>query len=102
MIQQTVPLPTRNRALYLIRNLDFASSDKTLAPCNNSEPIPPNAAAWQKSVEDAGVDEAIYAKQLASVLESLVCSSDDAAIYVLRGISTFGPLASDFGPSKLE
>ena len=42
-------------------------------------PPPAEAATWRKSLEAARVDDAVYAKVLAAVLKTLVCSGDDHA-----------------------
>jgi Pentapeptide repeats (8 copies) len=74
----------RNDALVRIRILDCANPDKTLASCDTSLPIPPEASAWRKSLEDARVADPAYTKALASVLKALVCSGADNALYILR------------------
>ena len=86
MIESLPPGAPRDQALDRIRSLDCANPDKTLASCDPSLPPPPEAAAWRKALEDARVDEAAYAKALAAELKTLVCSGDDDAAYVLRGL----------------
>ena len=49
-------------------------------------PPPSEATEWRKSLEDARVDDAAYFKALASRLKSLVCTGDDEAIDILRGV----------------
>ncbi len=78
----------RDRALELIGSLDCAGPDKTLASCDPDPAFdpPPEAAAWRKALESARVDDAAYAKALAVVLKTLVCSGGDDAAYVVRGL----------------
>jgi hypothetical protein len=78
----------RNQALENIRSLDCANPDATLASCDPSVPPPPEATAWRKSLEDARVDEAAYAKALATTLKTLVCSAGDDAVFVLGGVAS--------------
>lgn len=78
----------RSQALESIRRADCASSDLTLASCDPSVPPPAEAAAWRKALGDAVVDDATYAKALTAALKTLVCSGDDDAIYVLRGLES--------------
>jgi uncharacterized protein YjbI with pentapeptide repeats len=76
-----------DRALERVRTLDCANTDTTLTSCDPSLPLPPEAAAWRKSLVDAcAADDAAYAKALAAELKTLVCSSGDDAPYVLRGL----------------
>jgi hypothetical protein len=90
-IKALPPGHLRDEALEAIQRLDCSNPDKTVASCNPSIPIPPEAAAWRKSLEDATVDEATFAKTLALVLKMLVCSGDENAGYVLRGLSSMVP-----------
>ncbi len=78
----------RNLALNNIGRLDCASPDETLASCNpNLANSPPGAAAWRQILEAAApVDDEAYALALAKVLKELVCSGDDEAVYVVRGL----------------
>jgi hypothetical protein len=92
----------RDQAFDRIEVLDCANPDKTLASCNPSVPPTPEAAEWRKRLEDArATDDQAYAEALASELESMVCSSDEQATYVVRGagfqerLSAAGSAASD-------
>jgi hypothetical protein len=76
----------RDDVLVQIRTLDCANSDKKLASCDPSVPPPAEAAAWQKALENARVDEATYAKPLAVELKTLICSGAGGAVHALRGI----------------
>ncbi len=76
----------RNALLYRISSLDCANTDKLLGSCDPSIPPPDEADRWRKSLEDARVDDAAYARALATELKSLVCSGGDDAVYVLRGL----------------
>jgi hypothetical protein len=78
----------RDHALQLkrIETLDCGNPDKTLASCDPAAAPPPEALDWQKKLAAASVDEAAYAKALATELWSLVCASDVNAIYILRGV----------------
>ncbi len=90
-------LPTgalREEALDRIRILDCANPDKTLASCDPSVPLPPEADAWLKTLEEANVDDEAYAKALAAELRMLVCSRGDNALYVLRGLITTSQFSS--------
>ncbi|HZZ25014.1 MAG TPA: pentapeptide repeat-containing protein [Roseiarcus sp.] len=75
----------RDYALDRIQRLDCANPDPSLASCDPSLPPPAEAAAWRKSLEDARVDDATYARAIAAVWKKLVCSGDDEALYALRG-----------------
>jgi uncharacterized protein YjbI with pentapeptide repeats len=93
------PFPVEN----LIGRLDCASPDKTLAPCDPSRPVPPEAAAWQRALEQASVGAEEYSKALTARLRALVCAGDGDAVYILRGLlrgppgETSSPLESRFG-----
>jgi hypothetical protein len=76
----------RELAVDRIRSLDCAELDKTLASCDTSAPLPPEASAWRKSIEDAGVEYLPYVKALAAVAKTTICSGDDASPDVLRGM----------------
>lgn len=80
------PGAPRDSVLHLIRSLDCANPDPRLASCDPSVQPPPEAAAWRKSLEDAGVDDAAYAKALAAALKTLVCTGGEDAAYILRGL----------------
>ena len=77
----------RNEALDRIERLNCDNPDKELAPCDPSLPTPSEAAVWQKSIEDARVEDAAYIQALAAVLRRLVCSGDDDASYILLGLT---------------
>jgi hypothetical protein len=77
----------REEALQRIETLDCGSPDKTLASCDPDATPPPEVLDWQKKLEAVSVDDAAYAKALATELQSLVCANDDNAIYILRGIT---------------
>jgi hypothetical protein len=69
-------LPTgtnRDEALKSIKSLECDNLDRTLASCDPSAQPPPEARAWRKALEAAGVDDQAYAKALAKVLRDLVC-----------------------------
>ena len=76
----------RNEALKRIERLDCGNPDKTLASCDPAAKPPPEVLDWQKKLAAASVDDADYAKALATELRSLVCANDANAIYILRGI----------------
>jgi uncharacterized protein YjbI with pentapeptide repeats len=75
----------RDNALEHITVLDCTSPNPILASCDPNIAPPCEAAAWQKAVEAARVDDEVYAKALAGVLKGLVCSGNDDARYVARG-----------------
>jgi uncharacterized protein YjbI with pentapeptide repeats len=79
-IEALPPGETRDQALDHIRALDCA--DQTLASCDPASP--PAPAAWSKGAQ---ADDAHYPTALVAELRRLVCSGDDEATYVLRGIS---------------
>ena len=76
----------RDDSLDRISRLDCNNPDRTLASCDPSLPPPPEAAGWRRSLEDARVDEAAYAKALAAALKTLVCLGGGDAIDTLRGL----------------
>jgi uncharacterized protein YjbI with pentapeptide repeats len=76
----------RDLAMDRIRSLDCGEIDKTLASCETSAPLPPEASAWRKSIEEAGVEYLPYTKALAAVAKTTICSGDDASLDVLRGM----------------
>jgi uncharacterized protein YjbI with pentapeptide repeats len=86
VMESLLPDGSRNDALERIQSLDCANPDPTFASCDPSGPLPPAAAAWRKALENTRVDDATYAKALAAALKTLVCSGDDDAAYVLRGL----------------
>jgi uncharacterized protein YjbI with pentapeptide repeats len=78
----------RDEALVRIGRLDCANSAPTFTSCDPSREAPPEAASWQRSLEDARVDEATYAKATADVLREIVCEGPDAGLsYFARGPS---------------
>ena len=81
----------RDDALKRIETLDCANPDKTLASCDPAAATPPEVLDWQKKLKAASVDEAAYAKALATELQGLVCAKDASAIHILRGISGITP-----------
>ncbi len=83
-IESLPPGPLRDHALERIRSLDCSDPDKTLASCNPSAAPPPEVVAWLVSLDNSSVGA--YAFALAKTLKELVCSGDDNAIYILRGI----------------
>jgi hypothetical protein len=83
----------RDDALKRIERLDCGNPDKTLASCDTAGKPPPEVLDWQKKLARASVDDAAYAKALATELRSLVCASDADAIHILRGIFASGGLA---------
>ena len=72
-------------SLERIQRLDCSNRDSTLASCNPSLPLPPEAEAWRKALQEARVDDQAYASALAETLKKLVCSGDADSIYVVRG-----------------
>jgi uncharacterized protein YjbI with pentapeptide repeats len=86
-MMQSIPQgERRNQAIDRIRSLDCSNPDPRLAACDPSVAPPPEAAAWQGSLEAVRVDEAGFAKALAAQLKTLVCSHADDAVYVLRAL----------------
>jgi hypothetical protein len=77
----------RDAALKRIEILDCATTNKTLASCDSAKP-PPQVLNWQKILRKVNVDDAAFAKALATELQSLVCESDADAIHILRSIVT--------------
>jgi Pentapeptide repeats (8 copies) len=82
----------RDRALENISRLNCVSSDKTLEPCAPGAPAPSDAAAWRQALERASVKEDVYRDAVAKTLQSLVCSSEDDALHVVRGVSRSAPM----------
>ena len=82
-IEALPPGNLRDRALELIRALDCA--DKTLASCDPNVPPPLEASTWTGALKAASVNDTDYAAALGTALKEIVCSSDDDAIYVMRG-----------------
>jgi uncharacterized protein YjbI with pentapeptide repeats len=76
----------RDEVLKRIERLDCGNADKTLASCDPAAAPPPEVLDWQKKLAAASVDEAAYAKALATELRGLVCASDANAIHILRGL----------------
>lgn len=75
----------RDKALNRIEKLDCGNPDKTLASCDPTAVPPPEVLDWQKKLLQANVDDAAFAKALATELRSLVCANDPDAIHILRG-----------------
>ncbi len=104
-VRDAMLIQMRDLVLDRLGDLDCANSDLTLASCDADSALhhaPPETAAWRKALEDARApDDQTYAKALASQLESLVCSGDEQALYVVRGggfqarLSDAGAAASD-------
>jgi Pentapeptide repeats (8 copies) len=98
MIESLAPGPLRDEALGRIEKLDCASPDWELSSCDSD--LAPNLLphaderkamksvqdAEQKALEGAGIDNPTYEKLLAAKLKTLVCSGDDDAVYILRGL----------------
>jgi hypothetical protein len=76
----------RKEALKRIQSLDCANPNTTFASCDPTAETPPAAATWRKALESAREDDEAYAKALAKVLNNLVCSGDEEAIHVVRGL----------------
>jgi uncharacterized protein YjbI with pentapeptide repeats len=91
-IDSLSPNGRRDQALDRIRSLDCANPDPTLASCDPTLPPPAEAASWRKALEDARVEDSAYAKVLAAALKRLVCSGEDNAADVLRGLLKNGRL----------
>jgi uncharacterized protein YjbI with pentapeptide repeats len=85
-IESLAPGYRRDDALRFIQRFDCANPDKTLASCDKTAQILPQADTWRKQLEGSRVTEPTYEKALAAVLKDLVCSGGADAIYVLRGI----------------
>jgi hypothetical protein len=85
MIESVPSDDLREKALTRIQIFDCLNLDKTLASCEPSEMPPPEAVVWRKVLEAASVDEKNYVLALTKVLEQLICSGDQDAIYVVRG-----------------
>ena len=94
MMESLPPIDLRDQALDHIRRLDCSNPDKALASCDRSVSPPPEAVAWENSLERARVDDPAYANALAAELKPLVCSGGDDAAYVLRGLLKNGRLAA--------
>jgi hypothetical protein len=77
-----------------LRSTAFSDQIALLASCDPAAAPPPEVLDWQKKLAAAGIDDAAYAKALATELRSLVCASDANAIHILRGISNWGRLAN--------
>jgi hypothetical protein len=76
----------RDDALKRIEILD-CENPKTLASCDPAAKPPPAVLDWQKTLLEANVDDAAFARALAKELGDLVCANDTNAIYILRGIA---------------
>ena len=85
VMESLPPNALRDPALNRIRILDCANTDTTLASCDRSPPLPPEADAWRKAVIHARAEYTGYAQALALVLKVLVCSAP-YAVDVLRGL----------------
>jgi hypothetical protein len=118
-----LPSETRIEALKRINRLDCASPDSTLTPCDPTRPPSPEAAAWQRSLEESRVDDVAYSKALATVLRTEVCVGlgnrggvfaggraerllDFAFVengpFILRGLMESALLGSRLGDAGLE
>jgi uncharacterized protein YjbI with pentapeptide repeats len=80
----------RDEALERIEWLDCGN--KSLASCDPAAEAPPEVLNWQKTLLEANVDDAAFAKALATELRELICAKDANAIYVLRGTLRKEPL----------
>ena len=91
----------RDQALDRIQHLDCSNPDPTLAPCDSSQPPPPEAVNWRKLVEDNLVNNAAYAVALAEKLKLAICGGDDSddVADVLRGVLESQRLEA-VGPQK--
>lgn len=88
LLKKIKALAPGSQALKHISRLDCANRDDDLASCDPDPSLEPplKAAEWREELETAGrLSETDYAAALARVLKALVCSSDDDAIYVMRG-----------------
>jgi hypothetical protein len=66
--------------------LDCARKGATLASCDACADPPDAVKKWKKQIEDASVDQVVYAQALAKILGDLVCSKDSDRIDVLHGL----------------
>jgi uncharacterized protein YjbI with pentapeptide repeats len=88
MMESVPPGALRDDAINRIRSLDCANPDPSFASCDPLVPLPAETAALRTALENARADDATYAKALAAVLRTLVCSGSDNAAYVLRGLES--------------
>jgi uncharacterized protein YjbI with pentapeptide repeats len=90
----------RNEAQGRIGTLNCVS--KELAPCGPDAPLPLGVREWQMTLENAKVKNSVaYDQALAETLKSLVCSGDDHAIEILRGlIGVFPTVRTPLGKSN--
>jgi uncharacterized protein YjbI with pentapeptide repeats len=86
MIESLEPNYERDKAMDRIGSLNCSNPDTTLSSCDPSAVQPSEAAAWRNTLEAASVIDSHYAKALAAELKALVCSGDDDAAHVLRGL----------------
>ena len=84
-VANSLPPVARRQFQAKIQVLDCASSDSTLASCDPSKPLSPQAGGWQKLLQDARVDDQHYAITLSTALKTLACSGDVNTTYALRG-----------------
>jgi hypothetical protein len=73
--------PLRDKALDRLRRVDCANLDPSLASC--SPPV--DDTSQNKSLQDARVDDATYAKSLAAALKDLVCNGVDNGAFYFTG-----------------
>jgi hypothetical protein len=76
----------REAALKRIETLDCSA--KVLGSCNPAAKLPPAVLDWQNQFARANIEDAAYAKALATELQNLVCANDMNAIHILRGLSS--------------
>jgi uncharacterized protein YjbI with pentapeptide repeats len=77
---------TRDAAQRRIERLDCTNPDKSLASCDPAATLPPDVSVWQQKLNAASVDNATYAKELATELRNLVCATNVNAVHIWRGI----------------
>ena len=102
VLKHTIP-PGRSRlmrdeALKQDRNLDCGNPSKYLASCDPDAETPPEVLDLAKKLAAARVDDAAFAKALATELGRLFCASDANAIHILRGAIKSGWTLAAPGP----
>ena len=80
---------------------DWANPDPRLASC---DPAPPEAAAWRKSLEAAGVDDVAYAKALAGEIKTIAGprKKSSSGLTPLLSESGLTPLLSELISARHE
>jgi hypothetical protein len=86
MMEPLAPQPSNwDNEMVRLSRLDCAGGDRTLASCDLSANIPPEAANWRRALEDAQVDNSTFARAWTEGIKAVLCTDDDNGTFYFAG-----------------